>query len=1122
MYTTTLESLKLALRQEAPETETARQPLSETQYSFGFDIVESGSTAYRDFIAPQLSQVLAPLFKSRAGISVLEIGPGPKSVLGFLPGHMRRKIRSYTAFEPNGRYADRLRKWLSTGIVPEGLPLPHLEPSGEIYRAPFILHSHADDTPPDDIYLSTGGGANKYDVILFCHSMYGMRPHHRYIELALGMLDQQVDGGMVVVFHRQGTLDLAGLVCHRTASLPTGVVRVHNDNESIDRFASFIAGFTMQDAEVNEAVRVKWREACRALGRCDDKDYPGGLAFSAPEVMVAFTQHATVLAELTAHVPQVQGDVMVKNRAARLHRPAAIIRPTEAQHIQHCVKWALKYKVGLAVLGGGHSGHCLWPSVVSIDMGAFDKVHILTAEENQGDGDSESTPLVVAEAGCKTGDIIRQTMAVGLTVPLGSRPSVGTGLLHGLACDSIVGAVLISVDSGSILVVGQVPSQHQPAGAMRPENEADEADLLWAIKGAGTNFGIVVSVTFKTQAAPKYMFRNSSIALTDISDAKRKLLDFDKVFSKDLSQACSADAYLYCDAGQLHLGVTSLQSFLPELAPDLKPGSDDKIVDGVELFETEMYMSEMHGGHGGGKTSAFKRCLFLDDSKADGVAEALVKAIEARPTPLCYLHLLHGGGKVCEIAADATAFGCRDWRYACVITGVWPRDQDETEAARAAVGWVYTVAKDLLPLSTGAYGADLGPDPRDAPLATMAFGPNGRRLARIKTKFDPQNVLAYACPLPKIPTEPKVIIFVTGDSGAGKDYCAAHWASVLNNTDTTKDLRTRVVSISDEAKRSYAIACGASLDLLLHDRAYKERHRAALTAHFREQLRLYPKLREDHFLNVVLNTENVDVLFITGLREESPVEYLSQLVPASRLFNVRVEASKETRRPGYTRLTYRPSYIFINNAIGDEAVRRFAEQHLLPFFHEDLQRLADMVRLVRDFPRPGIDFRHVLGIAEQPGGLALCTSLLQSHYTGDWASVGAVVCCEAGAFVFAPALALRVNVPLALIREAGKLPPPTISGAKSSSHISASLTGDKIEIGQDVVPKGVPIVVLDDVLATGKTLYSVLQLLVDAGIDVADVTVMVLAEFPFHGGRALLHRGFGRAKIQSLLVYGGA
>lgn len=139
--------------------------------------------------------------------------------------------------------------------------------------------------------------------------------------------------------------------------------------------------------------------------------------------------------------------------------------------------------------------------------------------------------MVVAEAGCKTGDIVRKTMAAGVTVPLGARPSVGAGLwlqggighlarLYGLACDAIVGAVVVSVDSSKALCIGRVPNQHRPAGAVRPENETD---LLWAIKGAGTNAGIVVSVVFKAYVAPTYSTRNWIVPLSDSLEARLRL-----------------------------------------------------------------------------------------------------------------------------------------------------------------------------------------------------------------------------------------------------------------------------------------------------------------------------------------------------------------------------------------------------------------------------------------------------------------------------------------------------------------------------------------------------------------------------------------------------------------------
>lgn len=392
---------------------------------------------------------------------------------------------------------------------------------------------------------------------------------------------------------------------------------------------------------------------------------------------------------------------------------------------------------------------------------------------------------------------------------------------------------------------------------------------------------------------------------------------------------------------------------------------------------------------------------------------------------------------------------------------------------------------------------------------------------------------------PKAPMDQRLIILVTGESCAGKDYCADIWVSVFT-TYSHKSLSVRAVSISDAIKREYAAAAGADLKRLLWDRAYKEQHRPSLTTYFQDQVQIRPQLLEEHFLNVVLEAADVDVLLITGMRDEAPVAALSHLVPDCRLLEVRVKASKETQRvrQGWQGgdndgdrdgkdSNNRPTLIFNNDTTGNEAAKTFSEHYLLPFVHDDLQRLANMVRRVPNFPRPAIEFRHVLEISQQPGGLALCTSLMQAHFTGDWTKVDAVACCETGGFVYAAALTARTDIPLALIREAGKLPLPTISVTKSPSHISSSLCEDsreeRIEMGADVVPRDASVIVVDDVLATGKTLCAVLQLLHKAGIGAEDVNVMVVAESPVHRGRELLRRrGFGGTKIQSLLVFGGA
>lgn len=1100
----TLDSLKKALREKGTATSSKTTQLSDGQYLHGFSILARGSNAYQDFIIPQLAQ-LAPLVNSDSSISVLEIGPGPKSILGYLPEHLRKKIGKYSALEPNKVFVSQLQDWLKQS-------LPCLGSSLDIRVCRFGLGR-------------TIRNMGKFDLIVFCHSMYGMIPKRDYINHALHMLE---DGGLVVVFHRENP-SFYGLVCQQTASFPTGVIRMFNDSAMIDPFARFIAGFQAS------ALQLELRKVCRDLGRREESN----LVFASPEVMMTFNKHATALPKLMALVPWIR-DTTVKNREANVHQPAAIMRPKNVQHVQQCVEWAREHKFSLAIIGGGHSGHCIQPNVVSVDMSAFDKLHILNENEDYHLG-----CLVVAEAGCKMGDIIQQTMEDGLTVPLGSRPSVGAGLwlqggighlsrLHGLACDAIVGAVMVSVSTGKVLCIGNVPSQHRPADAVRPD---EEEDLLWALKGAGTNFGIVVKVTFMAHAAPTYLVQNWIPSLTPGLDTYFHL-DSLNVAAKGLPQECSVDGYLFYQDNELRIGVTAFDTDqvprTPVFGALFGPEIDSKLMNGVELFDNEMYMSKMHGGHGGGKTSSFKRCIFLKSVGDVKTADILVDVVKNRPSPLCYLHLLHGGEAVSDVAETATAFGCRDWMFACVITAVWPCDQDGTATAREAMQWVYDVAEKLLPLSAGAYGADLGPDPRDKALAAWAFGPNRARLAELKHRLDPDNVLAYACPLPKAP-KLKLVILVTGESGSGKDYCADIWASVF----TASAIRARVVSIGDETKREYAAATGSDLRRLLTDRAYKEEHRPALTEFFQGQLKKRPELLKDHFLKAMKNLADVDVLIITGMREEAPLVTFSPLFPDIKLIEVRIQTSQWIRRirrgrgcqddSDSSEAKAAATFTFDNDTdsrMGTEKVESFAKRHLLSFFHEDLERLAGMVPTIPDYPTP-VDFRHVLNIVSSPNGLTLCTSLFKTHFAGDWDKVDAIASCEAGGFLFASPLAQQVDKPLIPIRKVGKLPPPVVMVSKSSSHISSLAehyaTEDGIEMNSGLISDGASVVVVDDVLASGRTLCAVLRLLCKAGARVENLSVMVVAEFPYHDGRGFLRKeGFEGVNIQSLLVFAGA
>ncbi|OAA77849.1 hypothetical protein LEL_04672 [Akanthomyces lecanii RCEF 1005] len=160
------EDLQAALIESALSTADGfpKQALSDAQYAAGFDALLSGAgrSAYELFIIPQLSALLDTILQSQADVSVLEIGPGPKTVLGHLPAHLKCGIKRYAAFEPNKMFALTLEDWLLSKSG-TGLPLPSLKEPPQIHVKPFTLGSTNDNGPNE--YESRGD--QKFDIILF-------------------------------------------------------------------------------------------------------------------------------------------------------------------------------------------------------------------------------------------------------------------------------------------------------------------------------------------------------------------------------------------------------------------------------------------------------------------------------------------------------------------------------------------------------------------------------------------------------------------------------------------------------------------------------------------------------------------------------------------------------------------------------------------------------------------------------------------------------------------------------------------------------------------------------------------------------------------------------------------
>lgn len=202
----TLAELKQTLRNEfAPRSLSTSISLSDAQYSAGFQEVSPSPEhgIYANFVLPQLRSILTSITNKH--VSVLEIGPGPDSVLTHLPYNLRTCIERYTAYEPNHLFAEKLKSSLDAG-VDSGKALPSLRSAATIHEYGFdpgMSAGQGECVAKDDVPT--------FDIVLFCHSLYGLKPQHKYIEKAINMLAPECEDSLVIVFHRDGVLELVGL-----------------------------------------------------------------------------------------------------------------------------------------------------------------------------------------------------------------------------------------------------------------------------------------------------------------------------------------------------------------------------------------------------------------------------------------------------------------------------------------------------------------------------------------------------------------------------------------------------------------------------------------------------------------------------------------------------------------------------------------------------------------------------------------------------------------------------------------------------------------------------------------------------------------------------------------------
>ncbi|MGZ4298796.1 MAG: FAD-binding oxidoreductase [Solirubrobacteraceae bacterium] len=412
------------------------------------------------------------------------------------------------------------------------------------------------------------------------------------------------------------------------------------------------------------------------------------------------------------------------------YRPGVIVRCTGVADVLAAVAFARRSGLPVAVRGGGHSvaGFSTVDCGIVIDLGEMNEVHVDPAARRAtvgggavwADVDHETQAHGLAT----TGGLISTTGVAGFT--LGG----GIGWLmrkHGLACDNLVGADVVTAD-GRLLHV----------------SESENAELLWGLRGGGGNFGIVTRFEFTLHEVGPTVYAGP---IFYPADADRDLLQLFREWSPGASEDITAvlnltsapplpvipeawhgrkvAAFLATSAGPVDEGEAHVREFraIAEPVADLQGPMPYHVIQTLidPLWE--------RGVHAYFKATNLAR---LDD----GLIDRLVELHQAAPGPQCEIHVHQMGGAVAAVGDGATAFAERSMPYVLNAVTAW-RDP---EAGAAHIAWARSVIAAASGASTGrAYVNFLG----DAGSARSAYGEETySRLVALKTEYDPHNMFA--------------------------------------------------------------------------------------------------------------------------------------------------------------------------------------------------------------------------------------------------------------------------------------------------------------------------------------------------------------------------------------------
>jgi len=450
--------------------------------------------------------------------------------------------------------------------------------------------------------------------------------------------------------------------------------------------------------------------------------------------------------DLTALRQELSGGVVTRDdsgyEAARSiwngvieRRPAVIACCTSAADVAAAVRFARQSDLEIAIRGGGHNfaGHALCDGGLMIHLGQLNGVSVDPAARRATCG-----------GGATWGDIDAVTQQYGLATPGGFVSHTGVAGLTlgggigwltkkaGLSCDNLLSAEVVTAD-----------------GRIVRASHDENADLFWALRGGGGNFGVVTSFEFALhEVGPTIQM---GLFFFDPAEGQAALR-----FSRDFIKTLAEDT-----TGFLGIGLSAPPE--PFVPPEhhLKPGHALVVIGfgsagchaeavapirdaGRPLFELVTPMpfaalQQMFNGSAPWGALAYEKSLYLDSLSDDAIAVIDRHAVDHK-SPLSFAPTFMLDGRYREVADEDTAFGGR--RSAGIVfnlSAVAPEpERDVYEHDRA---WVRRFWEAMRPhgSNTGGY-VNFMTEAEDARVRTSYGAEKYARLARIKRDWDPDNV----------------------------------------------------------------------------------------------------------------------------------------------------------------------------------------------------------------------------------------------------------------------------------------------------------------------------------------------------------------------------------------------